>query len=178
MAETQFALTEKKLRVDLSTEFARSQIAMDGGKNTISGSMLSQQDFSRKLTQLFVKDSVFSTHPFVFRSRNEEDSNSDLVVDQFAGDGHLKILIIPVRSAAEPFFRVNIFYQSFFVLPNGEHVAPSLELQAFYKRAVRSFSKRTLNIEVFSKRFIRIEKPLLETGEDIIGALKVSFQKK
>lgn len=124
--------------------------------------------------QLFIKHRSFATDGFCFKHHTYRDGGKIFLVDQFAGMGHLKMLILPLRGYYEPSYRLTIGYQSFFVQAN-EHIPPSPALKRFYKETVNAAKKQTHRLEVWAGRNIWLESDLLKTVPDILNTVRAAL---
>ncbi|WP_440408442.1 hypothetical protein [Neorhizobium petrolearium] len=177
MAETQLVITEERLNELMAVIFAECQVAVDGKSEVIESFDEIRDDVMSRLMQLFIKNPAFSKEGFKFRLR-PNDANAEIrFVDQFAGDGHIKILTLPILFRERFIFRTSIFYQSFYIMENGNHVGPSSELKLFYRFLVDISSKNTKSTKIFEGRFMKVQDILLRDEQGLIEAVKESFRR-
>lgn len=134
------------------------------------------EDIRDQSQQRFIKHPSFATDDFRFKHHTYPDGAEIFLVDQFAGMGHLKMLMLPLRGNLEPSYRLTISYQSFFVLAN-EHIPPSPALKKFYRETINAVKKRTHRLEMWAGRSIWLESDLLKSVPDILDTVRAAYHR-
>lgn len=177
MAETEFVVTGKRLLEILSIVFAEASVAVDEKSTLVEDISELRSDLLKGMVQIFIKSPSFSKEGFVIKWLEAKSGFSRYTVDQFAGDGHLKMRMVPFPFSDETIFKLSISYQSFFVKHDGKHVGPSDQLKLFYKSLVRNSSRNTKNVEVWQRRFMRVQDSLRADDHSLLEAIKAPFQR-
>ncbi|OBZ93783.1 hypothetical protein ADU59_18940 [Pararhizobium polonicum] len=177
MTETEFVVTERRLLETLSAVFAAASVAVDEKSSLVEDISELRDGFMNGAVQIFIKSPSFSKEGFVIKWLEAKSGLSRYIVDQFAGDGHLTMRMVPFPFSDQTIFRLSISYQSFFVRYDGSHAGPSNELKLFYKSLVRHASRETKNVEVWPRRFMRIQSGLQGDERSLLEAIKAPFRR-
>ena len=177
MAETEFVVTEKRLLETLSAVFAAASVAVDEKSSLVEDISELRNDLMKGVVQIFIKSPSFSKEGFVIKWLEVKAGFSRYIVDQFAGDGHLTMRMVPFPFSDETIFRLSISYQSFFVKHDGTHVGPSDELKFFYKSLVRTTSRETKNVEIWPGRFMRVQNDFRGDEHNLLKAMKALLRR-
>ncbi len=177
MAETEFVVTEKRLLEILSAVFAEASVAVDEKSGLVEDISELPNGLLKGMVQIFIKSPSFSKEGFVIKWLEAKSGFSRYVVDQFAGDGHLTMRMVPFPFSDETIFSLDISYQSFFVRHDGTHVGPSDELKLFYKSLVRNTSRETKNVEIWPRRFMRVQNDFRGDEHSLLEAMKAPFRR-